>query len=122
MISKWRPSPYPLISGQPWLVTDDAYIRCRSRGMLISDGSSTKKLSLYPLAKPKYQHENVVWIEDEHTKTDLVKPVLSIEKALSFREEIKDDIIDSFLNNVNLFSLSTSQLIETIMHKYDLLV
>ena len=88
--------------------------------MLIYDGNSIKQLSLHPLAIPKYEHENVVWIEDEDIETNLVKPVLTIKKALSFIEEIEDDIIAIFLNNVVLSSLSTSQFLETVMQQYDL--
>jgi len=42
---------HPLILERPWLVTVDAFISCRSSDMYISDGSSTKKFTLYPLAK-----------------------------------------------------------------------
>ena len=37
-----------LIVGRPWLATTDALISSRSGDMFISDGSSTKKFTLYP--------------------------------------------------------------------------
>jgi len=40
-----------LILGRPWLATADAFISCRSGDMYISDGNSTKKFNLYPLAR-----------------------------------------------------------------------
>jgi len=39
---------HPLILGQPWLATIDAYIRCCSGDMYISHGDSRKKVTLYP--------------------------------------------------------------------------
>ena len=38
---------YPIILGLPWLATIDAYIACCSGKMTISNGMSTKKLTLY---------------------------------------------------------------------------
>lgn len=87
------------------------------KNMLISYGNSTKTLRLRTLATPKYEHQNTVWIEDEDVESDLVKPMLSIEKALSFREETEDDLIKSFLNNITLFSLSISQFLENVMQQ-----
>ena len=76
--------------------------------MIISDGNSTKTLNWHPPARPKFEHENAFWIENEDTETNLVKLVLSIEKALPFRDETQDDIINNFFNNVALSSLPTS--------------
>ena len=42
---------HPLILGRPWLATVDAYIGCRSRNMVISNGHNTKNLVLYPPAE-----------------------------------------------------------------------
>ena len=42
---------HPLILGRPWLATTDSFINCISGDMYISDGNSTKKFTLYPLAK-----------------------------------------------------------------------
>lgn len=46
--------------------------------MIISNGNSTKTLSLRPPARPKFERENAFWIEDEDTETLLVKHGLSI--------------------------------------------
>lgn len=43
---------HPLILGGLWLVTTDAYIRCRTGNMTISKGNDVKNLTLYPLAQP----------------------------------------------------------------------
>lgn len=43
---------HPLILGRPWLATVDAYIGCRSRHMVISNGHNAKNLVLYPPEEP----------------------------------------------------------------------
>ena len=54
---------HPLILGRPWLATADAYISCRSGSMTISDGTETKSLTLYPLARPSLEAETSLWIK-----------------------------------------------------------
>ena len=56
---------YPLILGQPWLATKDAYISFRSGKMRISHGNVVKELKLHPLAKPMIQKELPLWSEGE---------------------------------------------------------
>jgi len=51
--------------GIPWLATTDAFISCISDDMLISDGSTTKKCTLYLLAKTTIEVENEEWIDDD---------------------------------------------------------
>ena len=41
---------HPMILRRPWLATNDALIRCRSREMTISNGNSITKITWYPLA------------------------------------------------------------------------
>jgi hypothetical protein len=48
---------YPLILGRPWLATADAYISCRSRRYDHLPWNSTKKMTLYPPAKPSLDLE-----------------------------------------------------------------
>lgn len=52
---------YPFILGKPWLATVDAFIGCRSSKMIISNGTVTKNLVLYPLAQPYVDLEQTVW-------------------------------------------------------------
>ena len=56
---------HPLILGGPWLAIVDAFISCLYGDMFISDGSSTKKLTSYPLAKTTIEVECEVWIDDD---------------------------------------------------------
>ena len=43
---------HPIILGRPWLATTNAFIGCRDGEMIISNGLSTQKLSLYHPAQP----------------------------------------------------------------------
>ena len=57
---------HPLILGRPWLATADAFISCRFSDMYISDGNSTKKFTLYPLARTIIEIDDKEWIDDEN--------------------------------------------------------
>lgn len=65
---------HPLILGRPWLATTDAFISCRSGDMFISDGSSTKKFTLYPPPKTMIKVENEEWIDDDND----IQPIFTI--------------------------------------------
>jgi hypothetical protein len=64
--------------------------------MTISDGYDTKKLTLYPHATPSVEPENSVWMDIEDESSMLV---LTIGKAMSFKNEIEDEIINSFISD-----------------------
>lgn len=51
---------YPLILGRPWLATTDAFIGYKSGKMIISNGTITKKLVLYPPAQPYADLEHTI--------------------------------------------------------------
>lgn len=80
----------PLILGRPWWVTTDAFIHCRSGDMFISDGNSTKKFTLYPLAKTTIDTETEEWIEDEED----IQPIFVTEQV---KEE--DQLLNLLENN-----------------------
>ena len=42
----------PILFGRPWLATANAFIGCRDGEMTFSNGFSTQRLILYPLAQP----------------------------------------------------------------------
>ena len=46
--------------GRPWLATANSFIGCRDGEMTISNGLSTPRLILYPLAQPIT--ENSWWL------------------------------------------------------------
>ena len=57
---------HPLILGRPWLATGDAFISCRSSDMYIYDGNSTKKFTLYPIARKTMEIDDKESIDDEN--------------------------------------------------------
>ena len=81
---------HPLFLGRPWLAIVDAFIGCRSGDIIILDGNSTNKFTLYPLVKTTIEIENEEWMDDE----DYIQPVFTIEKV---REE--DQILNLLENN-----------------------
>ena len=62
--------------------------------MTISDGYDTKKLTLYPHATPSAEPKNSLWMD---TEAESALPVLTIGKALSFKDEIEDELINYFI-------------------------
>jgi hypothetical protein len=62
--------------------------------MTISDGYDTKKLTLYPHATPSVEPEKSLWLDTE-AENDL--PVLTIGKALSFKDDTEDELINCFI-------------------------
>jgi hypothetical protein len=48
--SKSSKHGHPVVFGQPWLATTDAFISCRSWEMTISNGTHNQKLILFPHA------------------------------------------------------------------------
>ena len=85
-----------MILGRPWLATTDACISCRSRSMTISDGIEIKSLTLYPLARSSLEAETLLWMELEEEEG--VQPLLTIGKALNFKDETKDNAINNFIS------------------------
>jgi hypothetical protein len=66
--------------------------------MTISDGKTTKNLTLYPPAKPSEDLESPLWDEFEPEESG-VQPILTLGKALCFKDETEDDTISSFISN-----------------------
>ena len=87
---------HPLILGRPWLATADPCINYQSGFMTISDGIETKNLTLYPPARPSLEAETSLYMEPEEEEG--VQPLLTIGKALSFKDETEDDSINNFIS------------------------
>ena len=64
--------------------------------MTISDGTETKKLTLYPPSQPSLEYETPLWMEIEEEGG--VQPLLTIGKALNFKDETEDDAINNFIS------------------------
>ena len=64
--------------------------------MTISDGFKTKNLTLYPPAQLILEAKTPLWIELE--EEEVIQPLLMIGKALTFKDEIEDDVINNFIS------------------------
>ena len=54
---------HPLILGRTWLATVDSCISYRSGSMTILDGTETKNITLYPIARLSLEAETTLWME-----------------------------------------------------------
>ena len=81
---------HPLILGRPWLATTDAFISCKSGDIFISDGSTTKKFTLYPPAKTTVQVDNEEWIDDDFD----IRPIFATSQL-----DEEDQILNLMENN-----------------------
>ena len=88
---------HPLILGRPWLAIADACISYQSGSMTISNGMEIKSLTLYPLARTSLEAETLLWMEPEEEEG--IQPLLTIGKALTFKDETEDDAINNSLVN-----------------------
>jgi len=67
--------------------------------MIISQGTYTKKLTLYPPSKPNISHETPMRVGNGDSDDDNVQQVFMIESSLCFKEKIEDDIICDIITN-----------------------
>lgn len=106
----------PLILGRPWLATVYAYIGCCSGDMTISQGNSVKILTLYPPAKKVLDLEEHVWMsleELDFSNDTPMWPVLTIDRALTLKKPIDDQVILNYMQN---WYPTTVQIRETDCH------
>jgi hypothetical protein len=71
------------------------------------DGKTTKNLTLYPPAKPSEDLESPLWAEFDPEESG-VQSILTLGKALYFKDETKDDIASSFISNPPLVNQPTN--------------
>ena len=64
--------------------------------MTIYDGTNKKILTLYPLVKPSLDAEIPLWVDLEEEES--TQPLLTIGRALTFKNEIEYDDISSFIS------------------------
>ena len=70
--------------------------------MTISNGTKTKNLTLYPPTRPSLEAETSFWMEPEEEEG--VQPLLTIGKALTFKNETEDDAINNFISEPTSFN------------------
>ena len=64
--------------------------------MTISNGTEITNLTLYPPAWPSLEVESPLWMEPKEEEG--VQPLLTIGKALTFKDETEDDAIHNFIS------------------------
>ena len=80
--------------------------------MTISNGVTTQKLVLYPPAQPSPILKNPLWVGFNEDDT---LSVLTIGKALQFKDETEDDSINSFIGRPSSVSSPTFQSLHAVM-------
>ena len=108
---KTRLDGHPLILGRPWLATVDAYIGCQQGSMTITKGPDIKNLVLYPPVQPsltiiKTNKYLVSYL------TDNIRSPLTIQEALDFKDQTKDDAINNFISQTEAESCTQYHMIE----------
>lgn len=83
--------------------------------MTILNGATTQKLVLCPLAQPNPVSRNPLWVGLDEDDT---LPILTIGKALQFKDETEDDSINSFISSPSSVSSPTFQSLHVVMTKY----
>ena len=64
--------------------------------MTISYGTEINNLTLYPPAWPSLEDETPLWMELEEEEG--IQPLLTIGKALTFKDETEYDAINNFIS------------------------
>ena len=80
--------------------------------MTISNGVTTQKLVLYTPAQHSPVLKNPLWVGFDEDET---LSVLTIGKALQFKDETKDDYINSFIGIPSIVSSPTFQSLHVVM-------
>ena len=92
---------YPLILGRPWLATIDAYIAYKFGKMTISNGMHTKNLTLYSLAQPLLQDDQVVWpnLGNDELQLNACHQLMMITRDPFVTSQEDDEVISSIITN-----------------------
>ena len=83
--------------------------------MTISYGTKTKNLTLYPPARPSLEAETSLWMELE--EEEAVQPLLTIGKAVSFKDETEDDAINNFISEPTSVNKEVYQILNITLGK-----
>jgi hypothetical protein len=86
---------HPMVLGQPWLATPDAFITSLFGEMTISNGTQSHKLILFPPSQPTM--EVPLWLENPYGEEDCTQPLLTLEQVKGVQEHSKEQILSLFL-------------------------
>jgi hypothetical protein len=96
----------------------NAYIGCRYSRHDYLPWKFTKKLTLYPPTKPTTDQDMPIWIGNEDSDDESVQQLLTLDQALSFKDQTKDDLINTFITNSCSSQLPTFQFFSYILDCY----
>ena len=74
--------------------------------------------TLYPPARPSTDFKDFLGIGEEECETHFIQVVLTVEKALSFKNEIEDDVISTFLSYSASFSQPKFQFLDDVIQPF----
>jgi hypothetical protein len=76
---------HPLILGRPWLATTNAFIGCRAGNMIISHGTETKQITLYPPAQRPSMTNQLAWMNEiKEQQEEVIQSILTINQLFLF--------------------------------------
>ena len=81
--------------------------------MTILDETKTKNLTMYPLAQPCLEAETPLWMELEEEEG--IQPLLTIGKALTFKDETEDNAINNFISEPTSVNKKIYQILNTTL-------
>ena len=81
--------------------------------MTISDGTDIKNLTLYPPTQPRLEDETLLWMELEEEEG--VQPLLTIGKALNFKDETEDNTINNFISEPTFVNKKIYQILNATL-------
>ena len=82
--------------------------------MTISRGNATKNLILYPPSKPSLPTIHQQFPPPRYLEKNLQSP-LTLEESLRLKNQLEDDVINSFINNPTIISNPTCQMLKVVL-------
>jgi hypothetical protein len=86
---------HPIILERPCLAMANAFIGCHGGDMFISNGISSKKLTLFPPAQPVTKE--LWWLKCPYHENDEEEPLFPVDEFHTLQEPTEDDILSQFL-------------------------
>eukprot|EP00253_Pinus_taeda_P030756 PITA_30756 len=105
---------HPLILGRLWLATANAYISCWIGSMTITRGNDVNNLALYPPTQPsltivKTRRKPVTYLIEN------IRSPLTMVDSLEFKNQIEDDVINTFINHLATISSLKCHMIKAVL-------
>ena len=105
---------HPLILGRPWLAIVDAYISWRIGSMTINRGNDVKNQDLYHPAQPSLTILKTRKQPTAYVKENIRSP-LTVADALELKNQIEDNVINTFINHHAAVSNLRCHMIEAVL-------